>query len=251
MLLQHLQNNFGISGKSLQWIRSYLESRVNQVQIDGVSSDMHSLDSEFLRAQSWAHWVLFYTHLLLVILYVSMDLASMSMPMTHKCTSLIQEYQKQREEEYQFQKWNYVLMYWMTVNKLKLKHNKTEFFIAGTTQGLKKLPLVKLKVGNDMIIPSTSVRNLGIWDQDTKHNIVRYLILSGLDYLNALLYGAKSKDLDRLQSFQNKAVKIVFSVGKRDSPSLLTNTLHGLPIRERIIFKICMYFFFFFFLDVE
>ena len=44
MLLQHLQNNFGISGKSLQWIRSYLESRVYQVQIDGVLSDMHSLD---------------------------------------------------------------------------------------------------------------------------------------------------------------------------------------------------------------
>ena len=44
MLLQHLQNNFGISGKSLQWIRSYLESRGDQVQIDGVLSDMHSLD---------------------------------------------------------------------------------------------------------------------------------------------------------------------------------------------------------------
>ena len=44
MLLQHLQNNLGISGKSIQWIRSYLESRVYQVQVDGVLSDMHSLD---------------------------------------------------------------------------------------------------------------------------------------------------------------------------------------------------------------
>ena len=43
MLLQHLQNNFGISGKSLQRIRSYLESRVYQVQIDGLLSDMHTL----------------------------------------------------------------------------------------------------------------------------------------------------------------------------------------------------------------
>ena len=51
---------------------------------------------------------------------------------------------------------------WMTVNKLKLNHNKTEFFIAGTTQGLAKLPPVELKVGNDMIKPSSSVRNLGI-----------------------------------------------------------------------------------------
>ena len=51
---------------------------------------------------------------------------------------------------------------WMTVNKLKLNHNKAEFFIAGTTQGLTKLPPVELKVGNDMIKPSLSVRNLEI-----------------------------------------------------------------------------------------
>ena len=132
-----------------------------------------------------------------------------------------------------------------------------------------------IKVGNDMIKPSTSVRNLGIifdnhmsmtqhinslissvnfhlrnirriakyLDQDTKHHVVRCLILSRLDYGNALLYGAKSKDLDRLQSLQNKAVKLIFSASKRDSPSPLMNTLHWLPIRERIIFKICMYVF--------
>ena len=50
----------------------------------------------------------------------------------------------------------------MTVNKLKLNHNKTAFFISRTTQGLTKLPPVELKVGNDMIKPSSSVRNLGI-----------------------------------------------------------------------------------------
>ena len=164
---------------------------------------------------------------------------------------------------------------WMTVNKLKLNHNKTEFFIAGTTQGLNKLSPVELKVGNDMIKPSTSVRNLGIifddhmsmtqhinslmssvnfhlrnirriakyLDQDTKHHVVRCLILSRLDYGNALMYGAKSKDLDRLQSLQNKAVKLIFCAGKRDSPSPLMDTLHWLPIRERIKFKICMYVF--------
>ena len=67
-------------------------------------------------------------------------------------------------------------------------------------------------------------------DQDTKHHVVRCLILSRQDYGNALLYGAKSKVLDRLQSLQNKAVKLIFSAGKRDSPSLLMKTLHWLPI---------------------
>ena len=51
---------------------------------------------------------------------------------------------------------------WMTSYKLKLNHSKTEFFIAGTVQGLNKLPSIELKVGNNIIKASTSVRNLGI-----------------------------------------------------------------------------------------
>ena len=96
----------------------------------------------------------------------------------------------------------------MTSYKLKLNHSKTEFFIAGTAQGLNKLPSIELKVGNNIIKPSTSVRNLGIvldshmsmtqqvnslissvnyhlrnirriaefLDQDTKHHVIRCLI---------------------------------------------------------------------------
>ena len=161
----------------------------------------------------------------------------------------------------------------MTSYKLKLNHSKTEFFIAGTAQGLNKLPSIELKVGNNIIKPSASVRNLGIvldshmsmtqqvnslissvnyhlrnirriakfLDQDTKHHVIRCLILSRMDYGNALLYGCKSKDLDRLQALQNKAVKLIFNAGKRDSLAPLLNTLHWLPIRERIKYKLCMY----------
>ena len=164
---------------------------------------------------------------------------------------------------------------WMNVNKLKLNPAKTEFLISGTSQGLNKLPPVELKLENSTIKPTTSVRNLGIildahmsmtqhinslisslnfhlrnirriskyLDFDTKHTVVPSLILSRLDYGNALLYGAKAKDLDRLQSLQNKAIKLIFSAGRRDSPSPLLDNLHWLPVRERIHFKICMYVF--------
>ena len=47
-------------------------------------------------------------------------------------------------------------------------------------------------------------------DQDTRHLIVRALVLSRLDYGNALLYGANARDLNRLQSFQNRAAKLIF-----------------------------------------
>ena len=64
-----------------------------------------------------------------------------------------------------------------------------------------------------------------------------------IDYRNALLYGAKSEDLDRLQSLQHKAIKLIFSANRFDSPVPIMNTLHWLSITERINFKICMYVF--------
>ena len=80
-------------------------------------------------------------------------------------------------------------------------------------------------------------------DHDTLHAVVRALVLSRLDYGNALLYGAKLKDLDRLQSLLYKAAKLIFSAARRDSPSPLMHKLHWLPVRERINFKVCLYIF--------
>ena len=123
----------------------------------------------------------------------------------------------------------------MFSNKLKLNNDKTEFFIAGTKQRLQKLPQIELKVGECIIKPSNDIRNLGVtFDSnlkmskqvnklvsscnyhlrnvyrigrylniETRHSVVRAIILSRLDYGNALLYGATSKDLNRLQSLQN------------------------------------------------
>ena len=53
----------------------------------------------------------------------------------------------------------------------------------------------------------------------------------------------KSTDLDRLQSLQHKAIKLIFSANRFDSPAPLMNTLYWLPIRERINFKMCMFVF--------
>ena len=44
LMLKHFETNMGISGCALQWLKSYLESRVYQVNIDGVLSETHKLD---------------------------------------------------------------------------------------------------------------------------------------------------------------------------------------------------------------
>ena len=49
---------------------------------------------------------------------------------------------------------------WMTCNMLKLNNDKTEFFIALSPHNKRRMPDVKLQIGQEEIIPSETVRNL-------------------------------------------------------------------------------------------
>ena len=48
---------------------------------------------------------------------------------------------------------------WMCLNKLKLNSNKTEFFVAGAMQTLSTVSSIELKVGDNILKPSDTVRN--------------------------------------------------------------------------------------------
>ncbi|KAJ8017537.1 hypothetical protein HOLleu_44986 [Holothuria leucospilota] len=78
-------------------------------------------------------------------------------------------------------------------------------------------------------------------DKETRHSVVRAFLLSRFDYGNALLYGASSNDLNRIQSLQNRCAKFIFSAARLDSPKPLLRALHWLPIRKRIQIKFCLY----------
>ena len=110
----------------------------------------------------------------------------------------------------------------MTGNMLKLKIDKSEFFVATSSYFKWTLPDVALRISDDVINPPKDI-NLGIMfddvmsisiqetnlshsiishlrnitrirrflDSDTCSNVVRSLVLSRLDYGNELLLGAK------------------------------------------------------------
>ncbi|XP_072039105.1 uncharacterized protein [Amphiura filiformis] len=75
---------------------------------------------------------------------------------------------------------------------------------------------------------------------DSCHKLVRSLILSRLDYSNAMMYGITSKDLKKLQSLQNRAARIVFRLDRRHSSAPLLRELHWLPLESRIVFKLML-----------
>ena len=138
----------------------------------------------------------------------------------------------------------------------------TEFFIAASPHNMNRLSDINFQIGSEVITPSPTIKNLGItidsamtmsdhvtslcksvnfllWnlarirrfiDHNAASNAMWELILSKLDYGNALLSSCKNKDVARLQRLQNRAARIVFQVQRRHSSSPLLASLHWLPI---------------------
>ena len=78
-------------------------------------------------------------------------------------------------------------------------------------------------------------------DQETCTNIVRAMLLSRLDYCNVLFNSIAQRDLDRLQSLQNKCARLIFMPLRRTNISPLLKKLHWLRIKDRISFKTLLY----------
>ena len=80
-------------------------------------------------------------------------------------------------------------------------------------------------------------------DKYSCHQIVRSLVLSRLDYGNALLLGINQTNLNKLQRLQNWAAKLIFCAKKQDKATSFLKELYWLPIKDRIHFKILLFVF--------
>ncbi len=159
---------------------------------------------------------------------------------------------------------------WMKEHHLQLNLAKTELLVFPTTPTLQHDFTIQL--GSSTITPSASVRNLGvIFDNQLTfkehiakttqssrfalHNIrkirpfltehaaqllVQALVISRLDYCNALLAGLPSNTIKPVQMIQNAAARLVFNEPKRAHVTPLFVSLHWLPVAARIQFKTLM-----------
>ncbi len=71
--------------------------------------------------------------------------------------------------------------------------------------------------------------------------LVQALVLSRLDYCNALLAGLPANSIKSLQLIQNAAARIIFNEPKRMHVTPLFINLHWRPIAARIKFKALMF----------
>ncbi len=159
---------------------------------------------------------------------------------------------------------------WMKEHHLQLNLAKTELLVVPATLTLQHD--FSIQLGTSIITPSTSVRNLGVIFDDqltfkehiaktarscrfALHNIrkirpfltehaaqllVQALVVSRLDYCNALLAGLPSNTIKPLQMIQNAAARLVFNEPKRTHVTPLFISLHWLPVAAHIKFKTLM-----------
>jgi hypothetical protein len=158
IMLQRLNNDFGIEGTALQWFKSYLSDRKQSVVIRGVKSESKILDcgvpqgsvlgpkkftmytkplGDILRKYG-IDFHLFADDTQLYLTFKPTDGKSLeeAKAILESCISEIRA--------------------WMACNFLKLNDNKTEFMLIGSQQQLAKIPLPKVTIGESIIVPVTS-----------------------------------------------------------------------------------------------
>ena len=275
ILINRLKTSFGINGSTLAWFRSYLTDRSTQVMVNNEMSRWHILNYSVPQGSIVGpQGFIMYTHPVGDIIR-NHDVNFHSYA---DDTQLFCEFDPKipGDCERALRKLSCCISdinTWMSQNMLQMNQEKTEFIVFATPCVLKNLPPIQLDVGNTSVLASACVKNLGVMFDSTMsmsnqigaicksvnyhirnlwrirkfitfdacNHAVRSLVLSRIDYANSLLYGANETDLKRLQRLQNKAARLVFACGRDQSSSQLLTTLHWLPVKERIRFKILLY----------
>lgn len=271
ILLERLETSFGIQSTPLLWLNSYLSERAHQVKIgDLISSPLpikygvpqgsvlgpvlFSLYVQPLSLLIHEHDFPFHFYADDTQIYKSVPLPLFDKASSDlfKCISSVND--------------------WMHTNKLKLNQDKTELIVFGSRKAINNLPSHSITIGNNEIPFSSKARNLGVildetlsMDQavssirqscylhlrkisrirpfipeEAAKQLVISFVLSKIDYCNSLFHSTSCSNINKLQTIQNHAARLVKQVPKSTNPMPLLYQLHWLPVKARITYKIAV-----------
>ena len=263
----------GIGGCAKKWFASYLLDRRFRVSIDDELSDEGIMISGVPQGSVLGPilFTIYTTELsyLLDTLGVSFHFYSDDSQLYFEVTNL-------NDDQLFINHMISKIKTWMDSRKLKLNVEKTEAILMGSELRLRTLnPQQGNVIINGMPISlAGNVRNLGVWldqtlslkdhlrcvkaklinniiiisrivkflDRSTIMKLVYGLILSRVDFCNALLYGLPECDLRGLQLAINSAARLVVGLPRfsREHITPVLKELHILPIKARIKYKICL-----------
>ena len=158
---------------------------------------------------------------------------------------------------------------WMTTYFLRLNKSNTKILVLAPPSVMSSITIHGAFIDNESIRFVDCAKNLSVWlgkthvrkvvsscykvlhelskiksfiPRESLCTLVSSLVLSKLDYCNALYYKTNTNEINMLQTAQNSAIRLIFGRFKYDraSTSHLLDEMHWLKIRERIVFKICL-----------
>lgn len=270
ILLRRLETTYGIGGKVLGWFSSFLSDRKQIIAFAGKRSTPSRLVCGVPQGSVLGP--------LLFVLYAAdvMKIAHDHGVNVHAYADDMQTYVSCQADDQQSAIDRLLaciadVSKWMSSNRLKLNADKTEFIWLGTNQQLAKITRQPLTVGGQVIAPVQLARNLGVILDDqlkmdaharsivrscfyqlrqlrsvqrsltieARRALVTAFIASRVDYCNAVFYGVAKSTIHRLQICLSAAARLVTGVGKFNHITpVLRDTLHWLPVEQRITFKI-------------
>ena len=272
ILLKRLEHTFGVTAKALSWFRSYFQDRNVSVVIGNAVSDPLTIDCSLpqgskIGPRSYSDYTQPLGNLLRILIIIYHCYADDSQLM--KTMSLKSDLLQQKSVDH-LSKCIKEIEQWTFDNKLKLNPSKTEFLILCSKTNRHKVAVSELTLQDSTILESHCAKNLGVWiDQNVtmeKHvneickvclfyinwirkirpcltvditkSIVQALVISRIDYCNALLYALPSFLIYKIQRVMNIAARLIFRAPRDASITDLMKKLHWLKVEDRVKFKI-------------
>ena len=274
ILKERLHTLFGLNDSAIAWFDSYLTNRHQRVKVGNQLSAQRALSTGVPQGSGLGPWT--YTSYTRELGYI-FTLMSITYHLFADDTQLHRSFSvKSIDEQLQardaMQQCLSEVSKWMLANKLKLNRSKTEIILIGTPAQLRKVVFDTVNIDEQAVPAKAVVKNLGVLiESDLKmkaqvnsvvkccyrhlhvlrkmrsylttpalHTLVQAFVISRLDYANSLYFGIPEYLIDKLQRIQNMAARLICNIQRRDPVTPALIELHWLPVRERIIYKMCL-----------
>lgn len=271
LLLQRLEQKFGLKDDVLRWLTSFITGRSQQVMYDGHLSPVRPVQFGVPQGSVLGP--------LLFVLYTAEigDVVANHGFCFHQYADDLQVYvacpiTDSSVVAQRLSRCLDDLNAWMSASRLRLNPAKTQLLWLGSRHFVSRVTVQQVHVLSSAVAVVNSARDLGVivdseltmadhvaavcragyyqlrqlrpvvrcMTSDAARTLVQAFIASRLDYCNSVLFGVADSLLQRLQSVQNAAARLVTGARRRDHISPILRELHWLPVRRRVEFKVAL-----------